>query len=76
MDQPRMLHQLHLQPRGLSISAILSGGITVNVCQNACSNRDVFVGVYGAECWCGNSIGGSSITAAKETECNMKCAGN
>lgn len=61
--------------RGLTVSVTVSGGVTPASCRDACSAKGYSIaGVeYGAECWCGSSLGKSSVKA-KEGDCNMKCA--
>ncbi|KAK5653673.1 hypothetical protein OQA88_8703 [Cercophora sp. LCS_1] len=60
--------------RGLPVSVTVSGGVTPSSCRNSCSAKGYSIaGVeYGTECWCGNTLGKSSVKT-NEGDCNMKC---
>ena len=62
--------------RTLSFQVGVTGN-TGDVCTAACLNAGYsFAGTeYSAECWCGNTIGGTGALAAA-ADCNMPCTGD
>lgn len=52
-------------------------GNTPDICTSACYNAGYSLAgtEYSAECWCGNSIGGSGAPAST-ADCNMPCTGD
>ncbi|KAK1594865.1 WSC domain-containing protein [Colletotrichum navitas] len=61
--------------RALQAAQTASDDMTLDKCAAFCSDYTFFGTEYGRECYCGNELQSTSMTAPL-TECNMKCAGN
>jgi hypothetical protein len=61
--------------RALSGPAFAYDEMTLESCMGNCTGFDYWGTEYGRECYCGNSLAGSSTEAPVE-ECNMVCGGD
>ncbi|MCJ1306581.1 hypothetical protein MMC25_000224 [Agyrium rufum] len=61
--------------RALTGKAIASDDMTIERCASNCTSFTYFAVEYGRECYCGNSLPSTSVTAT-DGRCNMVCGGN
>ncbi|KAJ9148434.1 WSC domain-containing protein [Pleurostoma richardsiae] len=61
--------------RALSSNSYADDGMTLESCAAFCSTYKYFATEYGRECYCGDALADSSVSAAA-ADCNMVCAGN
>lgn len=61
--------------RALSANSYASDAMTLESCADFCAAYTYFGTEYGRECYCGNTIDGSSTTAPL-SDCSMICAGS
>jgi hypothetical protein len=60
--------------RVLTGAQFADDSMTVDKCQAVCSNFEIFGVEYGRECYCGNTLNGS--TKRDSSECSFPCAGD
>lgn len=61
--------------RALDGAAFAYSSMTLESCMSNCTGFDYWGTEYGTECYCGNSLHGSSYSAPL-SECNMVCGGD